>query len=114
MVMSDYAAKIDVILAKMFSLKAQVLPANRNAVEQYLNIVWTLVTALTSAFRRTPVDESLMNKFESYTKREESRLRQNLTDVRYDFDARDTVDIVRGPGRIEKVRVVILFSDDTC
>ncbi|RPD56321.1 hypothetical protein L226DRAFT_469232 [Lentinus tigrinus ALCF2SS1-7] len=109
MVMSDYAAKIDVILAKMFSLKAQVLPANRNAVEQYLNHVWTMITMLTSAFRRTPIDESVMSKFESYTKQEENRLRQNLKDVKYDFDARDTVDIVRGPGRIEKHIFPLLY-----
>ncbi|RPD55866.1 hypothetical protein L227DRAFT_579346 [Lentinus tigrinus ALCF2SS1-6] len=110
MVMSDYAAKIDVILAKMFSLKAQVLPANRNAVEQYLGIVWTLATMLTSAFRRrTPIDESVMSKFESYTKQEENRLRQNLKDVKYDFEARDTVDLVRGPGRIEKHVFPLLY-----
>ena len=105
-VMSDYVEKIDIILAKMFSLKALVLPPNRNSVELYLNVVWTLSASLVGAFRRAPKDVSLMARFETYTKSEEARLRRNLEDARYDFDARDTVDIVRGPGTIEKVCMV--------
>ncbi len=104
MVMSDYAEKIDIILAKMASLKAQVLPANRNSIEHYMNLIWTIVAMITAAYRRSSKDESLMARFESYTAAEENRLRRNLEDARYDFDARDTLDIVRGPGTIEKVR----------
>ncbi|RPD59328.1 hypothetical protein L226DRAFT_314748 [Lentinus tigrinus ALCF2SS1-7] len=109
MAMSEYAEKIDIILAKMFSLKALVLPANRNSIEQYLNAVWTLVASLTEAFRRIAKDESLMGKFESYVKSEEARLQRNLEDARYDFDARDAVDIVRGPGTIEKHVLPLLY-----
>ncbi|KAI0757704.1 hypothetical protein C8Q80DRAFT_1216217 [Daedaleopsis nitida] len=103
MVMSEYASKMDVILAKMFSLKAHVLPANRSMVEKYLYMVWDRVTLFTAAFRRTPTtDESLVGRFESYTTAEETRLRRNLETVRYDIDAWDTLELVRGPGRIEK------------
>lgn len=106
MSMSDYAAKIDVILAKIFALKAHVLPANRNAMEQYLYYVWTMVTMLTTAFRRVDVDEQLLHRFEEYTLAEEKRLGENLKTTKYDIDARDTLDLIRGPGRIEKVCLV--------
>ena len=104
MVMSDYASKIDIIFAKMFSLRAQVLPANRTTVERYLHKVWAPVTLYTAAFRRCAIDESLMSIFASHTNAEESRLRRNLDTVRYDIDAWDTLELVRGPGGIEKVR----------
>ncbi|RDX51421.1 hypothetical protein OH76DRAFT_1481353 [Lentinus brumalis] len=109
MVMSDYAEKIDIILAKMASLKAQVLPANRNSIEHYMNLIWTIVAMITAAYRRSSKDESLMARFESYTTAEENRLRRNLEDARYDFDARDTLDIVRGPGTIEKHILPLLY-----
>ncbi len=101
--MSDYVAKIDVVLAKMFALKPLVLPANRNAMEQYLYWVWTMVTMLTAAFRRVDVDEQLLRRFEDYTQAEENRLSENLKTAKYDIDAQDTLDLIRGPGRIEKV-----------
>ena len=101
--MSDYAAKIDIVLAKMFALKTHLLPANRNAIEQYLFTVWTIVTMLTAAFRRVEIDEQLLHRFEDYTKSEEQRLAENLKTAKYDIDARDTLDLICGPGRIEKV-----------
>ena len=106
MSMSDYAVKIDVVLAKMFALKAHLLPANRNAIEQYLFTVWTIVTMLTAAFRRVEIDEQLLHRFEDYTKSEEQRLAENLKTAKYDIDARDTLDLICGPGRIEKVRLL--------
>ena len=107
--MSDYAAKIDILLAKMFSLKRQALPTNRNGIEQYLCTVWTRVSTLTAAFRRVEVDEALLRKFEDYTEAEEDRLLRNLETVKYDIDARDTLELIRGPGRIEKVCCSLLW-----
>ncbi|KAI1785580.1 hypothetical protein LXA43DRAFT_1037408 [Ganoderma leucocontextum] len=109
MSMSDYAGKIDVLLAKMFALKGNVLPANRNAMEQYLYYVWTIVTMLTTAFRRVEVDEQLLQRFEDYTRAEEKRLSENLKTAKYDIDAQDTLDLIRGPGRIEKHVFPLLY-----
>ncbi|TBU25684.1 hypothetical protein BD311DRAFT_492317 [Dichomitus squalens] len=107
--MSDYAAKIDVLLAKMFSLKRYALPTNRNAIEQYLGTVWTRISTLTAAFRRVEVDEALLRKFEDYTESEEDRLLRNLETVKYDIDARDTLELIRGPGRVEKHLFPLLY-----
>ena len=106
MVMSDYAAKIDIILAKMFSIKSEVLPANRSSVDKYLDTVWQLISELTTGLRRIPMDDVLFSKFESYIKWEEDRLHTNLKTVKYDIDAADTLELVRGPGRIEKVNLI--------
>ena len=114
MSMSDYAAKIDVVLAKMFALKTHLLPANRNAIEQYLFTVWTIVTMLTVAFRRVEIDEQLLHRFEDYTKSEEQRLAENLKTAKYDIDAQDTLDLICGPGRIEKVLLLNSWIPANC
>lgn len=48
-------------------------------------------------------DEDLFAKFSSYVSAEEARLRKNLESVAYNIDAVDTLGIVTGPGRLEKV-----------
>ena len=101
--MSDHVTKIDILLAKMFELKRYVLPANRNAVEQYLHHVWTCITSLTAAFRRVHIDDELLRLFERYTSASERRLAENLKTIRYDIDAEDTLALICGPGPIEKV-----------
>ena len=103
MAMTSYASKIDLLLAKMFSLKSLVLPANRNYLERYLSRIWTPVTELTTALRRTPGNEVLRAKFQPHVDAEEARLRRNLEAFRYDIDARDALMLITGPGRIEKV-----------
>ena len=113
MSMSDYAEKIDVLLAKMFALKDLVLWVNRKAMEQYLWIVWTSVTMLTNAFRRVDVNEALLSKFDDYTRSEESRLLENLKMVKYNIDERDTLEVICGPGRIEKVLVSLCLNERT-
>ncbi|KAM5542274.1 hypothetical protein V8D89_004147 [Ganoderma adspersum] len=102
MSMSNYAGKIDILLANMSALKTHVLPANRNAMEQYLCSVWTIVTMLTAGLRRIEVDKQLLHRFEDYTQAEEKRLLENLKTAQYNIDRRDTFDLICGPGRIEK------------
>lgn len=103
MSMSNYAGKIDILLANMSALKTHVLPANRNAMEQYLCTVWAVVTMLTASLCRVAVDKQLLHRFEEYTQAEEKRLLENLKTAQYNIDTRDTLDLICGPGRIEKV-----------
>lgn len=103
MTMSNHVSEIDVLLAKMFALKRDVLPENRNAVEQYLHEVWTSVTTLTAAFRRVDINEELQRRFEDYTCASEGRLKEDLEAVKYEIDAEDTLALICGPGPIEKV-----------
>lgn len=45
-------------------------------------------------------------KFQAYMDHEEERITKNLEAIHYDIDALDTVYVVAGPGRIEKVRII--------
>ncbi|PIL29957.1 hypothetical protein GSI_07868 [Ganoderma sinense ZZ0214-1] len=107
--MSSYAAKIDGFLSQMVALKPLVLPANRTAVEHYLDSVWARAAMLTSAFRRVEIDEEIRRNFEEYSQAEEQRLSQNLETVKYIIDGRETLDLVCGPGRIEKHIFPLLY-----
>lgn len=103
MAMTHYAVQIDNLLEKMFAIKSLILPANRRFVEKYLDSVWSLVTELTTGFRRAEWSDALRERFQSYVLAEEEKMREQLEIVRYDIDAADTLLLITGPGRIEKV-----------
>ncbi len=97
----------------MFALKEFIHPAVRSSVDTYLHTVWTGISELTTAIDAYHPPEALRDKFQSYIDDEEHRLREGLETVRYDIDAMDTLVLVTGPGRIEKVcesRGTILYS----
>ncbi|KAJ7248435.1 hypothetical protein C8J57DRAFT_1358239 [Mycena rebaudengoi] len=100
-----YKTKIRELIAKMFAIMTNVLPANRATANEYLDLVYRGVTSLESSIAPCFITDSLQEKFRSYVEAEEARLRDNLKDVRYDIDARDTLALVIGPGRIERVSI---------
>jgi uncharacterized Fe-S center protein len=100
-----YKTKIRELIAKMFAIMTNVLPANRATANEYLDLVYRGVTSLESSIAPCFITDSLQEKFRSYVEAEEARLRDNLKDVRYDIDARDTLALVIGPGRIERVGI---------
>ncbi|KAI0653783.1 hypothetical protein C8Q70DRAFT_1059002 [Cubamyces menziesii] len=109
MTMTHYVIEIDRILDKMFAVKPHVLPANRRSVELYLDQIWSPITALTTGFRRADRNDNLDDRFRDYASAEECRLRDALERVRYDIDAPDILQLVTGPGRIEKHLFPLLF-----
>lgn len=80
-----------------------ILPANSRAVEKYLSTVYKRACTLTSSFACANESDALQARFQSYIDAEEERLRVGLETVRYDIDAIDTLTLITGPGRIEKV-----------
>ncbi|KAJ7849789.1 hypothetical protein B0H14DRAFT_3866764 [Mycena olivaceomarginata] len=104
-----YKTKIRELIAKMFAIMPSVLPSNRAYANDYLDLVYRGVTSLESAIAPCFITESLQEKFRSYVEAEENRLRDNLRDVRFDIDARDTLELVVGPGRIERFVMPLLF-----
>ena len=98
-----YADKIVQLFAKMSAIRPSILSANQGAVQDYLQTVWKSVCTITSSFVRTYQPDSLQQRFASYVEAEECRLRDGLKTVRYDIDAMDTLSLITGPGRIEKV-----------
>ncbi|KAI9062327.1 hypothetical protein FKP32DRAFT_1612624 [Trametes sanguinea] len=109
MTMTRYVVDIDHILDKMFAIKSHILPANRRSVERYLDQVWSPITELTTALRRAERNDVVEDRFRGYVQAEEDRLREGLEQARYDIDAVDTLQLVTGPGRIEKYLFPLLY-----
>ena len=103
--MTHYADEIDTLLAKMFAVKRDVLPTNRNGVYEYLHHLWTRITTLTAGFRRSPPvgDKRLLDRFKVYTQACQDRLIGNLEEAEYTICGADTLTDICGPGPIEKV-----------
>jgi hypothetical protein len=102
----DYARKIEDLFAKMEGLRSMVvLPPNRKAVDRYFASVWDDVHPLTAAVLSQHSGPDDPKRFKSYLEAEEARLRNNLRAVDYVIDGIDTLPLIAGVGRIEKVKV---------
>ena len=101
----DYANKIEELFTKMEGTRADVLPPNQKFFDNYFNFVWKFVHTLTAAV--TPLEPELgtsdLERFKPYLEAEEIRLSTNLKAVDYDIDGTDTLTLITGVGRIEKV-----------
>ncbi len=101
----NYAWKIEDLFAKMEGVRTTVLPPNREAVDIYFKTVWEVVHTLTAAASSQYSGLDDPEKFKSYIESEENRLGNNLRAVDYVIDGLDTVILITGGGRIEKVRI---------
>ncbi len=110
----DYARKIEELFAKMEGVRSVVLPPNRQVIDGYFGYVWRAVHTLTAAVlsQSSPPSSGSddVKKFELYLEAEESRLENNLRAVDYIIDSIDTIPLIAGVGRIEKVRLGIHIS----
>lgn len=106
-----YANKIQQVLTRIAKLLPDVLPRNRNAIDGYFASIWW-VYAILVAFSKhtyiTPNDEAIRDRFQEYVDIEDARIRANLQKIRYHIDASDTLTLVIGSGRLERV------SSSTC
>ncbi|KAF7307764.1 hypothetical protein MKEN_01136500 [Mycena kentingensis (nom. inval.)] len=107
--MAIYSQKIRELMAKMFALRTLVLPANRSAINNYLEDIYRGVTSIEAGLQPCYVNEALQEKFSSYVEAEEARLRGNLEAVEYDLDAANTLTLVTGDGRIERFIMPLLY-----
>jgi hypothetical protein len=104
----DYSRKIQDLFAKMEGVRSVVLPPNREAIDRYFASVWAVVHTLTAPMLSESSESSRpddIKKFDSYLEAEEARLGNNLRAVDYIIDGIDTVPLISGIGRIEKVRI---------
>ncbi|KAJ7135469.1 hypothetical protein C8R43DRAFT_1021198 [Mycena crocata] len=107
--MSLYAVKIRELVAKMFTLRTLVLPANRASINSYLESIYQGVTSLEAGLAPCYVNEALQEKFNSYVEAEEARLLGNLQAVEFDLDAANTLSLVTGQGRIERFLLPTIY-----
>ncbi|KAH9171873.1 hypothetical protein EDB89DRAFT_2070429 [Lactarius sanguifluus] len=104
----DYANKIEELLAKMEGIRAEVLPPNRRAFDDYFRFVWEAVHTLTAAVTPEP-GLSTSDRFKSHLEAEEARLSTNLKTVDYTIDGTDTLTLITGVGRIEKTVFPLIY-----
>lgn len=108
--MIKYRGEITDIIAKMFAILPRVRDANRASVTAYMSSVYTFVMTVVDSVNPTAVNDALQVRFKGYIEAEESRLKGNLEAIQYDIDDLDTLSLITGPGRIEKVvDLVLLF-----
>jgi hypothetical protein len=107
----DYAKKIENLFAQMEGVRAKVLPPNRESIDDYFTYAWKPIHTLTAATFQLQPGPSHPEKFESYLEAEEIRLGNNLKAVEYVIDGTDTLTLITGGGRIEKVSTSNSFGD---
>ena len=98
---SKYLAEIQRMIEDFHTDMPSVLAVNRPSINAYLTItpVWTLLAGMER------YDESAHHhRFQQYIDSEEARIKANLEKFNYRIDARDTLKLVIGSARIERVR----------
>jgi hypothetical protein len=87
----------------MEGVRTTVLPLNQEAADDYFSSVWEPVHTLTAA--APPDDGYGVDKFTLYLDTEEAQLIKYLQGVGYVIDGVDTLAMITGRNRIEKVRI---------
>ena len=89
----------------MEGVRSHVLPPNREAIDDYFTYVWEPIHTLTAAVISLQPGPNNPDKFKPYLEAEESQLASNLKAVDYIIDGTDTLTLITGVGRIEKVSI---------
>ena len=89
----------------MFAMRSEIYADNRVSVHRYLDMVWKKICTLASSFNPTRLSSALRERFQDYVDAEEARLREGLVQVKYRIDAPNTLSLILGEGRVEKVGV---------
>ena len=87
----------------MEGIRSEILPLNLQSVFEYITRVWEPVHTLIAAVLLLQPSQDDPEKFKSYIEAEETRLGNNLRAVDFIIDGTDTLPLITGVGRIEKV-----------
>ncbi|KAG8818704.1 hypothetical protein FRC17_010740 [Serendipita sp. 399] len=111
----DWRVKIGSILDAMYGLleQGEILPTNRHVVDHYvcsdqINLADLLVRSV-ARYTEENNTTTLEEKIKPYMDDEEKRLRTNLEGVGWNIDGFDTLNLVTGPGRIERHLFPLLY-----
>ena len=94
----------------MFSMLDSILPINRRLVYRYIeNYSFSRVELLLRSIIPYDAhgDDDLRENIQPYLTEEEERLRSTLESIAWDIDTMDTLALITGPERIEKVRTLV-------
>ncbi|KAI0780323.1 hypothetical protein C8Q74DRAFT_1330835 [Fomes fomentarius] len=109
--MAVYRDKIETLVAKMSSLRRGIRTVDQEVLDMYLLSVHRKVESLTRSFRvgSPAISIPLAKQFQQYTDDVEAWLRKGLETVKYIIDARDTLTLIIGSGRMEEILFPLLF-----
>ncbi|KAL1749257.1 hypothetical protein HDZ31DRAFT_27873 [Schizophyllum fasciatum] len=108
----DYQARLLRTMQAMYATLDTLRPANRSAVDQYLgHIAFRRIELLLRGLdtSRPRAHQSVLDRLRPYTRAEEARLKQRLEGVNYEIDDQSTLQVVKGPGRIERYIFPLLY-----
>ena len=109
MTLSHYYEQIRILLRKMHTAAEQTLPVNRVFIDSFLGALpFYLLDDLLSGFREqmdlhATWDWGDWSMFLPYVEDEEKRLKSQLEAFQYNIDAPDSLLLITGPGRLERV-----------
>lgn len=106
--MHHYYDRINALLYAIDNASLDVLSSNRSLIDRFmgsgpLRIIHAILAGVRSLQQDTPWDSELFSRFKDYVEHEEAATKQMLQRLRYYLDAPNTVALVLGSGRPEKV-----------
>ena len=112
-----YAISIREKLTRIVDILPTVLPRNRYAADNYFASIWWIYAIITgfqegemTSFEHTAERE----RFQEYIDFEETRIHNHLEKIKYHIDASDTLTLVVGHGRLEKVTSPLFLQLTLC
>ncbi|KAJ7157924.1 hypothetical protein C8R43DRAFT_996328 [Mycena crocata] len=110
---TKYCVEIEELFSQMFLLRKQIgiqMPGNKRYVNDYLNMTWDYVTALTSSIERyDSPPQWLEQKFTDYVESQEKILKERLEKIDYDIESLETITtLVLHGTRIEQSVFVLI------
>ena len=104
MSLQRYKTGLQEVIGKMFAILPFIKRENRAPVNMYLDVTYQWTASIYESIQPCQISHALETKFETYVDAEEKRIRSYLESIDYDIDAQDTVSLITGHGRIERVR----------
>ena len=113
-----YYRRIRKLIVELKKASSAALPANRSIVTKFLscNSLYAVVNILSGLRRVNEWDEfdwdnhSTLSKFKTFIVDNETHMERSLRSVQYCIDETNTLTMVAGPGRPEKVSHVIFVA----
>ena len=108
--LQHYYGRIQQLLARIDDASRDVLPSNRDLVNRFTGsypvvVIHAYLAGIWGCQGEKPKSDLFQN-FEDYVQAEEGIVLEILSKLKYNLDAENTVQMVLGPTRPEKVRVL--------
>ena len=97
------------MLARIAIISKEVLPSNKNLMDLFNGSWWSsyyldrMLAGVHEAVVDTADNPQLFERFKDYIEEEEAKMTKKLHSIMYFIDATNTLNLVTGSGRLEKV-----------